>query len=145
MSEIDPSVLVDKQKKMFTYIQNFITNSFDKVAEPNRTVVHFETRLELLNKYWLSFFDKHDELIEYEKQLADEPYLKKDFFTQCELMYVNAVTKIKEQILLLKVNDNNVSINQHASNNSHLSTVLTQPFGHAQFKSNLPIFNGTQS
>ncbi|XP_014215940.1 uncharacterized protein LOC106644786 [Copidosoma floridanum] len=66
------------QTKLTTNITNFYDNSTVKVAVEKQTLSHFETRLGILENYWSTFISRHEDLLEYEEQLASDSYFKDD-------------------------------------------------------------------
>ncbi|XP_023248148.1 uncharacterized protein LOC111643981 [Copidosoma floridanum] len=90
------------QTKLTTNITNFYDNSTVKVAVEKQTLSHFETRLGILENYWSTFISRHEDLLEYEEQLAGDSYFKDDVYSLVELAYSDAKARLLTRISELR-------------------------------------------
>ena len=83
---------IKKQMATAGYIERFWENLV-KVGKDKMTRAYFSARLELLEKYWSTFFDAHYELMDFERVDATD-YMKKDVLSSTEETYINLKARI---------------------------------------------------
>lgn len=122
----------DLQDKVFKAQVNF-----KKSPRPRITVSHIETRLELLEKYWLKFEENHRNIIiESEKESDTDNYLKEDIYGMVEDKYVEYKIELKQALSEIKLVDQQPGSSNVMSNGKSESTTVKLP------KIVLPFFSG---
>ncbi|XP_029054235.1 uncharacterized protein LOC114881583 [Osmia bicornis bicornis] len=124
-------------------IVNFITNSVDKLSPEKRTLEHFTSRAELLERYWDRFTENHMSLAAYQREIKDDPYVKQDVYATTEEAYLDAKVAIKSRMAAL---DPATSMSSPPSHNVSFRQWGTEASNKISLpKLEIPTFSGVQA
>ncbi|XP_023248115.1 uncharacterized protein LOC111643952 [Copidosoma floridanum] len=133
--------ILKSQLSGYKHIVNFFVNSTEKAGAGAQTADHFNTRLELLERYWSRFEERHDDLLKFEDQLKDREYFRDDLYTSAEVEYSSARARLRGKLAELNPQppQQNPPASQHFVQNFNASSSrLTLP------SISLPTFSGSQ-
>lgn len=118
MAKIDPITELSKQRTYIGFINNFLQNSIDKIPVENRTLIHFKSRLTLLEGYWKRIEDRHYILLGYENSLKEDSYFTNNEFVDLELKFIVVKTQIISEIERLEklVANSSNNVQPHSQN-----------------------------
>ncbi|KAL7290925.1 hypothetical protein TKK_0015652 [Trichogramma kaykai] len=132
--------IVATQVELAKNITNFLVNSINKLGPDKRTLVHFEAREKLLEKYWDSFCNHHNAIIPHLADIAASSYVTEDTYAKVEEEYLTTKAVIRENINELTVvpRPNSITPNVSVASPSQQSLLPSLP------KIQLPTFSGKQ-
>ncbi|KAL7295069.1 hypothetical protein TKK_0011537 [Trichogramma kaykai] len=87
-----------KQKRLAQNILNFYENSSSKAGRDNFSASHFQARLEILETYWSEFMDKHDDLLDLEREFTADDYFSRNGYEVVELEYTRAKALLRDHL-----------------------------------------------
>lgn len=122
------------QEERFEQITKAQTN-FHKAGKSKITLSYIETRMETLEKVWQLYKQSHEQLIAFvnRDQRTAYPYFKEDFYDQCEEIYINYKSELKEKLRALTPKE---APQQPSASEQKTNTEIKLP------TINLPTFSG---
>ena len=90
------------QIRVVNNIINFLKNTKSKKSAASQTISYFEARLQLLQRYFNDFLERHQTLIQYESEKKEHEYFRKDAFDLAETAYVDALAELSDDIERLR-------------------------------------------
>ena len=84
-------------------------NTKQKTGAAKHTVYYYESRRNLLGKYWTALTDRHEKLIDFRKEYEANDYFTKDGYVLVESAYADAVAELRSDIDDLRNPDPNLN------------------------------------
>ncbi|XP_038215213.1 uncharacterized protein LOC119834785 [Zerene cesonia] len=117
------------QDDIFTKIERNLCN-YKKSPKERITIGYLETRLEALEKLWSSFFSNHQKIVyEIKKDvLMQNDYTVNEVFDNCEEIYLDYKSLLKDKLLTLKKSNDGSSENKTYQSNVKLPKIEIPKF-----------------